>query len=121
MTQTIKDIYRSKIAVLHFLIVFLLAFIICGSTFMLIIPLVYFLTLGGGALASEIESLPIHVFIGNWGALTIVLAACGIGAFRQIHKRRFNHAKSYLLTTVFLVILYFFRFQIAYFLIRVFQ
>ncbi|SDG21412.1 hypothetical protein SAMN04488121_103842 [Chitinophaga filiformis] len=107
--QTITRIFKAKTNFLHLLAVFLLAFFTCSILFVLIIPLIYWMILGEGAEATRIEDLPLNAFIANWGALMVVLIVSSIIGLRHTWKGTFSCAKSYFITMLILIVLYFFR------------
>ncbi|RZJ77969.1 MAG: hypothetical protein EOO47_15270 [Flavobacterium sp.] len=116
-----KEILKSKIAPLHFLIVFLIAFILCGFVWFFAIPLIYWSAFGEGAEAARIDELPINVFIENYGALIIVLILCLFRIFNNYKRQRLSCAKSYLLTFILISVLYIFKIPIAELIIGAFN
>jgi len=111
--QTITRIFKAKTNFLHLLAVSLLAFLTCSILFALIIPLIYWTILGESAGASRIEELPLNTFIANWGALMMVLIVSLMLGLKHACKGRFSYAKSYFITMLILILLYFFRLQIG--------
>lgn len=107
-----KQILKSNISFWHFSLVLVLAVVLCSFIYVLVIPIVYWLAFGEGAESARIESLPVNIFIGNWGALILVLAGATIALIFNARRQNFSHAKSYLLTIVVVFVLYLFRLQI---------
>ena len=107
-----KQILKSYISFWHFSLVLILAVVLCSFIYVLVIPIVYWLAFGEGAESARIESLPINIFIGNWGALILVLAGSTIALIFNSRRQNFSHAKSYLLAIVVVFVLYLFRLQI---------
>jgi len=107
-----EQIIKSKLSFWHFLLVLILAVLLCTFLYLLVIPIVYWLAFGEGAESARIESLPVNIFIGNWGALILVLAGSTIALIFNSWRQNFMHAKSYLLTIVVVFVLYLFRLQI---------
>lgn len=62
-----KQILKSHISFWHFSLVFITAVLLCTFLYVLVIPITYWLAFGEGAESASIESLPINIFIGNWG------------------------------------------------------
>ena len=120
MMIKINAIIKSKILIWHFLLVFIGAFFVCASLYMLIIPVIFWMALGEGAASARIESLPLIIFIGEWGALIFTILLCVIFILINLKKLNFQRTKSYLLTAVIISILYLFRTQIGDFLFEAF-
>ena len=114
------DIIKSKTALLHFLIVFIVTLLACGLIWFLVIPLVYWLTFGEGEASARIDNLYINIFISNWLPLILVFTFCMLGIINNYKKHRLSNAKSYFLTFIFIWIIYAFKISIAGFIIRFF-
>lgn len=121
MLDKINAIIKSKILIWHFLVIFIGAFFICTLFFALIIPIIFWMSLGESAESDRLASLPLNMFIGEWGALVFTILLCVIFILINFKKLNFRRAKSYLLTGVIILILYLFRVHIGGFLIEVFQ
>ncbi len=119
--QVTKETLRAKTLTVHFFIVFITALIICSLLYVFVIPVVYWMSFGEGAVSEQIESLPVNIFIGNWGALIVVLVACAIGMYWQLNKNLYSRAKSFLLVGILLAVIYLFRVQIGNLVISVFM
>ena len=119
--QIFVDIFKSKTAIVHLLLVFFIAFLTCALLYILIIPLTYWSLFGEGEESARIQSLPLNIFIANWSALIIVLSFIFIGLFTNIKTHDLGRAKSYLLTGFVVIALYIFRNQIIDLLIQQFQ
>lgn len=115
--QTMTRIFKAETKFLHLLAVFLLAFLTCSILFVLIIPLVYWMMFGEGAESSRIAELPLNAFIANWGALIMVLIVSLILGLKHAWKGTLSYAKSYFITMLVLIILYFFRLPIGDFVL----
>ena len=120
MIQTIRRIFNAEILLVHFLLKFLLLFLLSSSLYILIIPLFYWFSFGEGETATRIANLPLNAFTLNWAALIVVLIITFSGIKRNVN-RDLSKAKSYLLTGIIITGLYFFRFEIGEFLIILFQ
>jgi len=107
-----KQILRSNISFWHFSLVIISSVLLCTFLYVLAIPIVYWLAFGEGAESARIENLPINIFIGNWGALILVLASSTIALIFNTLRQNFSHAKSYLLAIVVVFVLYLIRLQI---------
>lgn len=112
--QVIAETLRAKTLTVHFLVVFITALTTCWVLYVFVIPVLYWTSFGEGSVSEEIESLPVNIFIGNWGALIAVLLACAIGMYWQLKKNLYGQGKSFLLTGIILTAIYFFRDQILY-------
>ena len=119
--QTFVDILKSKTPIVHFSLVFLIAFITCALLYILIFPLTYWSLFGEGAESERIESLPFNVFIANWSALILVLSFIFTRLYTNIKTHNLARVKSYLLTSFMIIVLYLFRNQIGNFLLYQFQ
>lgn len=113
-----NQLVNSKISFVHLSIVLVVAVLLCFFIYVLAIPIGYWMAFGEGAESSMIDSLPINIFIGNWGALILVLFTCTIALFINVKRQNFIYAKSYLITMVIVPILYLFRLQIGNLLIN---
>jgi hypothetical protein len=107
-----KQILKSNISFWHFSLVVIATVLLCGFLYVFVIPIAYWLAFGEGAEFARIESLPINIFIGNWGALILVLASSTIALIFNALRQNFSHAKSYLLAILVVFVLYLFRLQI---------
>lgn len=112
-----NQILRAKLNVIHFLLVCISAILSGSVIYMLGIPIAFFILFGEGQRSSVIESLPINMFIGNWGAVILVLLICAISLVVNLRQKNFEYTKSYLITMVIVFLLYLFRFQIGTFFI----
>jgi len=119
MSDNINATIKSKILIWHFLLVFIGAFSICASLYSLIIPIVFWMALGESAESDRIASLPLNMFMEEWAALILTILLCAIFTLINLKKLNFQRAKSYLLATVIISILYLFRTHIGDFLFEV--
>lgn len=119
--RAIKKALSAKTLAVHFLIVFITALVICSLLYVFVIPVLYWMSFGEGAESERIESLPVNIFIGNWGALIVVLLACVTGIYFQLNRNLYSQAKSFLLTGILLIVIYLFRFQIGDVVIGIFH
>lgn len=108
-----KQIFKSNISFLHFSLVLISSVLLCTFLYVLVIPITYWLAFGEGAESARIESLPINIFIGNWGALILMLFVYAIPLAVNFKQKNFQYAKSYLITIIIVSILYLFRLQIG--------
>jgi len=112
-----KQILKSNISFWHFSLVLIATVLLCGFLYVFVIPIAYWLAFGEGAESARIESLPINIFIGNWGALILILFVCAIPLAVNFKQKKFQYAKSYLITIIIIFILYLFKLQIGNLLI----
>jgi hypothetical protein len=117
MLETIVNTLKSKTALVHFLLVLLIALAFCLILYAQILPLTYWMLFGEGAESERIESLPINIFFGNWSALFMVLIFIFIRLYANLRIYNLVRAKSYLLTGIIIVTTYLFRNQILDFLL----
>lgn len=110
--QIFVDTLKAKIALTNFLLVLSIALVSCSVFYSLILPFTYWSLFGEGAESDCIESLPVNLFITNWSALIIVLIFILIGLYRNIKLYKLARAKSYLLTSFIIIIIYLLRNQI---------
>lgn len=82
--QVIRETLRARTRSVHFFIVFITALTTCSLLYIFGIPVLYWMAFGEGEFSRQIESLPVNIFIGNWGALMVVLLACGTGMYWQL-------------------------------------
>lgn len=115
----IRETLRAKTLIVHFFIVLITALTTCSLLYVFVIPVLYWMAFGEGEASERIESLPVNIFIEDWGALIVVLAACAIGMCWQVNKDSYSRAKSFLLAGILLVLIYLFRSQIGDLLIRI--
>jgi len=108
-----KQILKSNISFWHLSLVLISAVLFCTFLYVLVIPIAYWLAFGEGEESARIESLPINTFIGNWGALILILFVCTISLAVNFKQKNFQYAKSYLITSIIVFILYLFRLQIG--------
>lgn len=104
-----KEILSAKTSIWHLLVVFLTAIFLCTFLYMLGIPLVYWSAFGEGQESARIEEMPINIFIGNWGALILILVCCSIAFAYNFKKQDLKHAKSYFIIALLITALYLFR------------
>ena len=114
-----KLILKSNVSIWHFFLVLISAVLLCAFLYVLVIPIAYWLAFGEGEESARIESLPINIFIGNWGAFILTLFVCTIPFVVNFKKKNFQYAKSYLITMMIVFIIYLFRLQIGNLLIRI--
>jgi hypothetical protein len=112
MLQKIVNTLKSKLVLIHFLLVSLIAIVSCLILYAQILPLAYVIIFGEGANSERIESSPINILFSNWSPLFIVLLFLLVGLFTNISKYNLARAKSYLLTAIVIVPIYLFRNQI---------
>lgn len=105
----IKNLFFARFLTFHFLLVSSLSTIVAGILYILVIPIIYWGVLGEGQSADEITSLPIHVFIGEWMALIIVIIFLGVLTIRSSATGNLPKAKSYLFCIFTIAIIYLFR------------
>lgn len=86
MNGSLTQILNSKLEWKHFLLTFLLGFILTSFIYILLIPFTYWGLFGEGETASRIMDTPLNSFIIEFGALTFVLVICGILAFLTFKK-----------------------------------
>lgn len=120
MNDSSKQIRNSKLEWKHFLLTFLLGFILTAFIYILLIPLTYWGLFGEGEMASRITDRPLNSFINEFGALTLVLCICGILAFLTYKKGKTSKTKSYVLTGILISIMFIFRVEIGNFIIELF-
>lgn len=108
-----KQILKANISFWHFSLVLISSVLLCTFLYVLAIPIGYWLAFGEGAKSSRIDNLPINIFIGNWGALILILLACSIPLAVNFKQKNFQYAKSYLITIIIVFIFYLFRLQIG--------
>jgi len=121
MKYTVKHIVTSQTKCLH--LAFILLAVVLATTFlyMFLIPFVFWNIYGSGASADRIGRLPIMIFVGEWLALIIALLFLGFGFYRNTAKHNLSNAKSYLLASIALILLYLLRVPILTFMFTVFQ
>lgn len=109
MTDIFETILKAKTEIWHFLLVFIISALVCFFSYTLIIPLIYWGAYGEGAELARIEALPINVFIDEWGALIFIVLILIIltGINLKIHK--IKRTKSFILTLLIIIPVYFFR------------
>ena len=112
-----NKILNAKTSIWHLLIVFLALVFLCTFFYMLGIPLIYWGAFGESQESSRIENLPINIFIGNWGALVLILLVCFIALLYNFKKQDLKHSKSYFITAILISVLYLFRNPIIDFVI----
>ena len=121
MKYKVKHIVTSDIRWWH--LVFILFAVALATTFLYIflIPLIFWSVYGSGASADRIEKLPTMIFVGEWLPLIIALLFLGFGFYRNIAKHSLSNAKSYLLASILLILLYLLRIPILNFMFTIFQ
>lgn len=120
MNGSLTQIGNSKLEWKHFLMTFLLGFILTSFIYILLIPLTYWGLFGEGEIASRIENRPLNSFIIEFGALTLVLCICVILALLTYKKGKISKTKSYILTGILISIMFIFRVEIGNFIIELF-
>lgn len=121
MKYKVKHIVNSETRWWH--LVFILLAIALATTFLYIflIPFVFWNIYGSGASADRIGRLPAMTFVGEWLPLIIALMFLGFGFYRNTAKHSLSNAKSYLLVSILLLLLYLLRIPILNFMFTVFQ
>jgi hypothetical protein len=108
-----EQLFKSKISFWHFSLVLIATVCLCTFLYVLGIPIIYLLALGEGVKSVMIESMPINIFTGNWGALIITLFICAVPLAVNVNHTNFQCAKSNLITIIIIFIFYLFRSQIG--------
>jgi ABC-type microcin C transport system permease subunit YejB len=83
--------------------------LVAALLYILVVPLVFWSIYGEGASSDRIGSLPVSIFIGEWGALVIVLTICALGFFKNVRRRNLRNAKSFLVIALIVTGLYLLR------------
>jgi hypothetical protein len=112
LSTALKDIIISKTKWIHFFFFLLIEVLVAALLYILIIPIVFWSIFGEGASSDRIGSLPLSIFIGEWGSLIIVLIICIVSFFKNVRRRDLRNAKSYLLIALIVTGLYLFRAQL---------
>ena len=73
MIQTIRRIFNAEILLVHFLLKFLLLFLLSSSLYILIITLFYWVSFGDGETATRIANLALNACTLNCAALIVVV------------------------------------------------
>lgn len=121
MKYTIKHIITSKASWLHLAFIVVAIALVTTFLYMFVIPFVFWNVYGSGPSAERIGRLPIMIFVGEWLALIIALLFLGFGVYRNTAKHNLSNAKSYLLASIALILLYLLRVPILTFMFTVFQ
>lgn len=120
MSSNLTQILNSKLELKHFLLTFLLGFVLTSFIYILVIPLTYWGLFGEGQIASRVMDKPLNSFIIEFGALTLVLVICGILAFMTYKNGRISKTKSFILTGILISVLFMFRVELGNFIIELF-
>jgi hypothetical protein len=105
---TIRKIVISKTIWSHLLLILLVEVMLAALLYVLVIPLVFWSIFGEGA-SSRAYNLPINNFISEGAPLIVVLLLSTVHFARNVWKQELSRAKSYLITTVVVTVLYIFR------------
>jgi hypothetical protein len=112
MFKTINTVIKSKTLYGHFIVHLVFILFTCGLIIYAIIPLIFWSLFGEGAAADKYSNTPLVQFIWTIGPLFLCCFLC-LTLFRQeIRLKKFSKAKSYLLSTLILLLLYPFRITI---------
>ncbi len=120
MTADLKELIKARLPITHFVGVSFLGLVLVLLSYFFFIPLIYWAIYGEGAISQKIAEQPIHMFLGEWGALLVALILCGI-FFLRAFRLRPERAKSYFLVGGLLLFIYPFRQEIGDFIFNIFQ
>ena len=120
MNGSLTQILNSRLEWKHFLLTFILGFILTSFIYILLIPLTYWSLYGEGETALKIMDTPLNSFIIDFGTLTFVLLICGILAFLTFRKGKASKSKSFILTGILISVMFMFRIEMGNFIIDLF-
>ncbi|TFF40928.1 hypothetical protein [Mucilaginibacter psychrotolerans] len=112
--HTIKRIFAAKTLYWHLLIRLVLFCFCVGIGYIFVAPLICWSILGEGAVGDRIANEPLNAFLFEYGTLIIALFTIAILTGLNIKNRKFSEAKSYVITMVIVIILYYFRDPVLY-------
>jgi len=111
---TIKTIIAAKTQYWHLVIRLVLFCVGAGIGYIFVAPLICWIVLGEGAVGDRIANEPLNAFLFEYGTLILALITIAILIGLNIKNRKFSEAKSYVITMVIVIILYYFRAPVLY-------
>ena len=121
MKATIINILSSKTKWLHLTLLLIATVLVTTFLYIFLIPFLFWNIYGSGASADSIGELPIMIFVDEWFSLIIVLVFLSFSLYRNTAKHHLSEAKSYLLASLALTLLYLLRVPILTFMLTIFQ